>query len=463
MRKRDYLTMLLQVTAGIEHDLMVQYLYAAYSLGGPGAEGYPDEVRRWRDTMLAVALEEMGHLLTLQNLLLLVGGAVTFERHHYTWSFNFQPFKFKLEPLSMQSLALYFWTEAQPRSEHEIQIEKAVRDQILMLMPSRDRWTKLVPVGWVYEKLIELVGDVPDSTFDPATYPYQATWDEFARGHRPHNAKPYRDAPEQEPAKAGHLPANIIVTPMASRTEALAALGEIAAQGEGLGLTKFPHAFRFMNIMQEWGAIRSKLGDQTWSPTRPVCENPYVWDTPQFGDETAASIGQGAVDRKLSPPPGDRTLISSESTRKWAALFNFRYRMLLSLLTYLFRVQRGDPSGGARRAQILSRVFGEMYNMKAVAGILVRLPVDDSPHGKLAGPPFQLPYTLGQSLSKASFWRMHMDLLDSAAAVADELLTHHGSKTPPDGKRYLALMRETDRESRRWIEKTLEGREDRPA
>jgi hypothetical protein len=452
--------MLLQVTAGIEHDLMVQYLYAAYSLGGPEAKDYPDEVRRWRDTMLAVALEEMGHLLTVQNLLLLVGGPVTFERHHYGWSFNFQPFKFKLEPLSMQSLALYFWAEAQPRSKDEIQIEQAVRDQILMLMPERERWTRLVPVGWVYTKLIDLVSEIPDSTFDPASYPYQATWDEFARGHRPHNAKPYRDDLEHEPVSPGHVPANIIVTPMATRTEALAALGEIAAQGEGLGLTKFPHAFHFMNIMQEWGAIRSKLDNKTWSPTRLVCENPHVWEPPQFGDETAAIFGQVDADRKLSPPPGDRTLISSESTRKWAALFNFRYRMLLSLLTYLFRVPRGGPSGGARRAQILSRLFGEMYNMKTVAGILVRLPVDDSPDSKLAGPPFQLPYTLGQSLSKASFWRMHLDLLDSAAALADELLTQHASKTPSDGKRYLALMRETDRESRRWIERTLEVRED---
>ena len=32
---RDYVIYLLQIDAEIEHSLMVQYLYSAYSLGGP--------------------------------------------------------------------------------------------------------------------------------------------------------------------------------------------------------------------------------------------------------------------------------------------------------------------------------------------------------------------------------------------------------------------------------------------
>src|SRR5712692_6169936 len=66
---RDYLVMLLHVGAEIEHALMVEYLYAAYSLGGdqvPAA--HRDTVRSWRDSIITVAREEMGHLLTVQNL-----------------------------------------------------------------------------------------------------------------------------------------------------------------------------------------------------------------------------------------------------------------------------------------------------------------------------------------------------------------------------------------------------------
>ncbi|MDX5299766.1 MAG: ferritin-like protein, partial [Gammaproteobacteria bacterium] len=59
---RDYLLMLLKIDAGIEHALMVQYLYAAYSLGG---EQVPYDqrkrVREWQQTILSIAKEEMGH------------------------------------------------------------------------------------------------------------------------------------------------------------------------------------------------------------------------------------------------------------------------------------------------------------------------------------------------------------------------------------------------------------------
>lgn len=51
---RDYLLMLLQIDVGIEHALMVQYLYAAYSLGG---EHVPrdkwDMVWRWQQTCVS--------------------------------------------------------------------------------------------------------------------------------------------------------------------------------------------------------------------------------------------------------------------------------------------------------------------------------------------------------------------------------------------------------------------------
>jgi hypothetical protein len=453
MTPRDRLIMHLHVAAEIEHDLMVQYLYAAYSLGGPQAEEHPNEVRSWRDTLLTVAREEMGHLLTVQNLLLLVGGPATFERHHHVWSTTFAPFTFKLERFSLGSLALYTWAEM-PN-----ELGKSLYERILEVLPKERVRTPerqvptTPPVGLIYRGLIDLVGDrknIPDSMFDPATYPYQATWDEFARGYRPRNAKPYAIKPDIVPDD--ERKARVIVTPMATRTEALAALQDLAAQGEGASAgvdrpdeNEPSHFDRFAKVFKEFDSILTKH-PKGWSPSRPVAENPYA------GEALYA--------------PAHMTLIKSDVSHKWAALFNFRYRILLSLLAYLFRVPRdGGPSGGMHRAQILSRLFGEMYAMKAVAGIVVRLPLDDAcPQGTLAGPPFQLPYTLGQPLSKANFWRMHLDLLDSAARLAGALLEADAIKrAPADGQRYLQLMVETDRESRRWIETILEGREEWPA
>ena len=84
---RDHAIMLLHVAASIEHALMVQYLFAAYSLGGGGVpETHRPMVEGWRNSILAVAKEEMGHLLTVQNIAALLGGPVSLDREGTTRS-----------------------------------------------------------------------------------------------------------------------------------------------------------------------------------------------------------------------------------------------------------------------------------------------------------------------------------------------------------------------------------------
>ena len=82
MSWRDHLVMLLTFVATAEHCLMVQYLYAAFSLKVESSE--PAELQQmiesWRHNLLAVAREEMGHLLTVQNLLLLLGAPAALAR-----------------------------------------------------------------------------------------------------------------------------------------------------------------------------------------------------------------------------------------------------------------------------------------------------------------------------------------------------------------------------------------------
>jgi hypothetical protein len=69
---REQAIRLLWIGAEVEHALMVQYLYAAYSLNEQQAdEGKRDDVLRWRRTILEIAREEMGHLATVENLLTL--------------------------------------------------------------------------------------------------------------------------------------------------------------------------------------------------------------------------------------------------------------------------------------------------------------------------------------------------------------------------------------------------------
>ena len=95
---------LLQAAAEVEHALLVQYLYGAYSLHVPAGAG----VRDWRNWIVQIAREEMGHLLTVQNLLLAIGGSLHLDREDPTPDpdqAQAYPFPLRLQPLTLSSLA----------------------------------------------------------------------------------------------------------------------------------------------------------------------------------------------------------------------------------------------------------------------------------------------------------------------------------------------------------------------
>ena len=96
---RDYTVFLLTIAAQIEHSLMVQYLYAAYSLGGPQlgppvTDQQRNSVAAWRQIILGIAKEEMGHLVTVQNVLRFLGAPLSLDREDYPWDSQLAPYPF---------------------------------------------------------------------------------------------------------------------------------------------------------------------------------------------------------------------------------------------------------------------------------------------------------------------------------------------------------------------------------
>src|SRR5215468_10091375 len=83
---RKELTYLLSQAAELEHGLMCEYLYAAFSLksaAGPGLRADQlDAVERWRGMIFGIAGEEMLHWAMVQNLLTAVGSAPYVSRPH---------------------------------------------------------------------------------------------------------------------------------------------------------------------------------------------------------------------------------------------------------------------------------------------------------------------------------------------------------------------------------------------
>jgi hypothetical protein len=74
----------LRLAAELEHGLMAQYLFAAYSLKRYDYEGLAPEqlerVRRWASLITLVARQEMEHLGLALNLLSAIGGTPSFSR-----------------------------------------------------------------------------------------------------------------------------------------------------------------------------------------------------------------------------------------------------------------------------------------------------------------------------------------------------------------------------------------------
>ena len=87
LEHREALIYTLGKAAELEHLVMLQYLFAAFSLKQSVDEGLTPEtlaaVQRWRRTLLEISAQEMLHLALVQNLLTAVGAAPRFARPNF--------------------------------------------------------------------------------------------------------------------------------------------------------------------------------------------------------------------------------------------------------------------------------------------------------------------------------------------------------------------------------------------
>ena len=414
--QRDYAVFLLSMAAEIEHSLMVQYLYAAWSFGG--AQVPPQhraEVETWRRILLGIAKEEMGHLLTVQNLLRLIGGPAHLDREDFPWNSGFYPYRFRLQPATRASVAKYVVAESPlvwPIPDEERKIIEALAAEDVDMQVGR--------VGALYEKLIELFGDeraLRDSDFQPQTFAAQASFDDWGRGY----------AAGARGATADTAP-DVLVLRAGNRGQALFALKQISEQGEATQLLVAEREdLHFMRFLEIWRGLDKAAG---WTPSLPLPDDPAL------------------------PGPGvEGALITNVEAAAWAALFNLRYRMLLTWLGHALNLGDAGASatGTGRRGLALNRVFNEMYFLKIIAGLLIRLPRDDDP-AEPAGPPFQMPYTLAFPSGEADFWRLHLDLVrasrENAAVVP---------ASSDEGKAFLAALSASDLAAEAEIAAILAG------
>jgi hypothetical protein len=432
----DHVVMLLYVAAEIEHSLMVEYLFAAYTLGGPQVPPeHQMQVRRWQEVILGIAKEEMGHLITVQNVLTLLGAPINLRRQDYAWTIDFYPFRFTLERLAPDTLATFVCAESPAKWRH-------ASAPLIRRLAKVEAHHMVNRVGILYARLVALLSHrdlLPDSAFDATTLPYQATFDVWGRGY----------SGGQRGQQAGNvartLLPEVLIYAVDSRESAVNALCEIGEQGEAVDsdlparatsrgrraqAEEDSHFVRFSTIFRQLQQLSARHRDQV---ARPVGPNPST----AFQKESAAS---------------DCTWISNQEARQWGHLFNLRYRMLLVNLSHTYRLPDPTDQGPSAKGILINRTFGEMYNLRAIAGQLVQLPADaEKRGGLLAGPPFEMPYTLDLPDREKERWTLHRDLLEASRISMSKLQP----TATGDAAKYLSALANSDQIAGQQIDRLL--------
>jgi hypothetical protein len=266
-------------------------------------------------------------------------------------------------------------------------------------------------VGILLDTILDLFRDetlMPDSVFRTETYEYQANWDEWGRGYNggKHSATTGpTDAPD------------ILILPVQSRTDCINALTAVSSQGEANDNASdtFPsHFARFLRVYKEL-----KATDGAFAPSRNVPVNPVVLSNFTTDDE-----GNDGC-----------TIITNPVTQRAAHLFNLRYELLLTCLQHAFEYpgSLSDIGQLTPRGLLINSMFGEMYNLRALSSILMESPLSTAASEAMAGPPFQVPFTMNLPVDDVDRWNLHIDVLSASTTLATELLA--------DGVSYSAYLR----------------------
>ena len=431
MSVRDKTIFFLHTAAEIEHSLLVQYLYAAFSLGEVNARADLTDAQKiqtasWQSSIRTIAKQEMGHLITVQNLLRLVGGPLNLEREDFPFRNDYYPFPFHLEPLTKGSLAKYIAAEM---PENPDDPDGFVADAVRRTQAVSDG-LHVNRVGPLYARLTQLFEDevgLPDSELAPDTAAsFQATGQEWNPGGFPMIVKTFGGTPQQ------------------ARAAALSALHDIAAEGEGWespGAGAAPSHFdRFLEIYRAFPESQGSY--------------PYAWKP-----ALAVPCHPNTAPSELSDAHHEQGRISHPVSVGWARLFNLRYRMLLTFLQQSLLTSRAAATA-PDRSQLIAWTFSEMFRMSSLSqNVLTRLPrqkpnIFEDGRPSVAGAPFELPYALLAPDRDSDRWRTVLDLLDASKTLGEQLAV----TAPSDPARQeLESINQNDARIRAYAEQHLAG------
>ena len=380
IENRKELTYLLSLAAELEHGLLCEYLYAAFSLKageGPGvAAGQVEAVERWRRVLLDVAAEEMLHWALVNNLLAAVGSAPYVSRPNLpTHATGYPPeVQLALLPFGERALRHFVYLERPEGTELDDAEGFDHAGDPLTAMGTVDlvpRAQQFSTVSHLYRSIEAGLANLAGRYGEDGLFIGSPRWQATGATFRWPDLKP--------------------VTDLAA---ARAVIGRIVEQGEGArGDWSSAHYGRFLNVLEEYLAIRA--ADPAFEPAHPV---------------TAAGVH---TVEGLAP----EVLITDPATAAVCDLFNVIYELLLQMLARYFAFgHETDEQLEALAHASVSLMFGAV---KPLGLLLAELPVGPGHPGATAGANFQLPYRSNFLLPhRRAAWLRFCERLGEAADFA---------------------------------------------
>ena len=378
---REQLLGNLYEAAELEHNLMCTYLYAAFSLRSGEGEGLTSEeaaaVARWRQTIIDVAIDEMGHLAAVWNITAALGGSPRFGRGNFPLDPGMLPagIVVKLAPFNEAVLQHFIFLERPDGSTEqdgegftpELQFKRGTSRVRLtpMAMDYDTVGTFYAALGGNLRKFVARLGESTAFCGDPNL-----------------------QLSDAEVSLQGAKPVICLKT-------ALAAFDAIVRQGEGATEESVDsHYQRFLSIRED--LARLKAANPAFSAAYPAAVNPV-----------------------LRPPlrPQGRVWIENDDAFETVDIANASYALMLRLLAYSYTLRRPVP----QKALCLDLAMGLMRTATILAERAARLPAGPSNPACNAGMSFTALRDAAPMLPGESANQYFIERLGEIAAAAAHL------------------------------------------
>lgn len=412
IERRDRLADLLTEAAQIEHDVMVQYLFAAFSLKKSVSEGSVtyaqlEKMRGWATTMLMVARQEMEHLGLVSNLLTAIGEAPTFRRPEFPVPATTFPTNLpsSLDRFSADTV-LRFVCYEMPR-----QVDKKDHAYLSKHIPNFNP-ARFDGIYRTYVEIRKLFEEIePDDLFigPPSAQFLSGGNSVLVRG---------RIFPQKNTGVQQQI-YDISMIPVTGLDSARKVIDQIIEEGEGANeASTTSHFARFLEMHQELTAEMEK--DHSFQPARNVVSNPRVDASP------------GALVPGLTP-------VTNRDTQQVMRLFDLAYgAMLLMLMRYF----AATHESAADLIGLQDTAFFPMMTVgiRPLGEILTQLPAHEPGLSFRAGPSFYIDDDLQLLPHRKSAWRVILGQLQLLTVEAEKAQKNQAFS--PEIRQRLALAYE---------------------